>query len=86
MGHKCTLDKKYPGKVPIAQSPIWRMTPLLHWVEKQTLGSPEFTFCCKMAHNVVSKEVKIVSGQNFDSWSISASLSAVVPPGLTSCE
>ena len=25
-------------------------------------GNPEFTFCCKMGHDVVPQEVKIVSG------------------------
>ena len=57
MGHKWTLEEKYPGTVPCAQSPIWMMSPLLHWLE-----NPEFTFCCKMAHDVVPEEVKIVSG------------------------
>ena len=61
MGHKSTLDKKYPGTVPCTQSPVW-MSPLLHWLEQQTPWSPEFTFCCKMAHNVVPEKVKIVSG------------------------
>ena len=56
MGHKWTLNEKYPGMVPCAQSPVWMMSPLLHWLEKQT------TFCCKMAHDVVPEEVKNVSG------------------------
>ena len=61
-GHKLTLDEKYPGTVPSAQSPVWMMSSLLHWLEKQTLGSPEFTFGCKMAHDMVPEEVKIVFG------------------------
>ena len=39
-GYKLTLDKKYLRTVPSAQSPVWMMGPLLHWLEKQTPWKP----------------------------------------------
>ena len=32
--------EKYPGTVPSAQSHVWMMSPLLHWLEKQTPWEP----------------------------------------------
>ena len=39
-GGTCLVDKKYPGTVPCAQSPIWMRSLLLYWLGKLTPWEP----------------------------------------------
>ena len=95
LGHQWILDEKCPGTVPCARSPIWMLSLLLQWLgPKVKVGvlrpvQQPGSYWDRPSElplvRLEPTEVTAVAWEaeplvTLNSWSIAASLSALVPP------